>query len=607
MKNRILIAVFLLMSSVSAWAYDFQTNGLRYTITSDSTVAVTGVSSYSSQKITIPETVSYQNVTYSVTSIGDWAFEGYCDLNSISIPNSVVSIGLYAFMNCGLESLSIPSGIKSISYNAFNGCNESIYTTENGAKYLTDSENNCVVLVKAESTNITDCKINNKCKLIFDHAFRDCSNLSSIVIPTGITSIGEYVFYECENLTSVTIPDGITSIGESAFDGCSSLTSVTIPNGVSRIGDYAFDGCNSLTSISVPESITSIGEHAFRGCNDSLFFKENNAVYIGNSDNKYMVLLKAESFKIKSCNVNNNCKVIADYAFENCASLKTVTVPANIIMGSYVFYCSNNATIYCCDTVIPASWSLLWNKYSSSSIVLGCKILKVEVTNEEYGEANIEIKNGNSVTVSDGSVWCTNNTKVELTAKAEKNYHFVGWSDSVTDNPYTLTVTQDSLVIALFEAHIIVIDSAIYATCTKNGLTEGSHCSICGETIVEQTIIYALGHEFVDYVYNNDATIEADGTETAVCEHGCGETYTRVKEGTKLATVVTESAANAVNIYAYGRNIVVENAAEEIRVYDAMGRLVCRDAVHHVSTITVNGTGVYIVKVGDVVKRVVVR
>ena len=116
-----------------------------------------------------------------------------------------------------------------------------------------------------------------------------------------------------------------------------------------------------------------------------------------------------------------------------------------------------------------------------------------------------------------------------------------------------------------------------------------------------------MGHEFVDYVYNNDATIEADGTETAVCEHGCGETYTRVKEGTKLATVVTESAANAVNIYAYGRNIVVENATEEIRVYDVMGRLVFRDAARHVSTITVNGTGVYIVKVGDVVKRVVVR
>ena len=72
-------------------------------------------------------------------------------------------------------------------------------------------------------------------------------------------------------------------------------------------------------------------------------------------------------------------------------------------------------------------------------------------------------------------------------------------------------------------------------------------------------------------------------------------------------TPVTESAANAVNIYAYGRNIVVENAAEEISVYDVMGRLVCRDAAHHVSTITVNGTGVYIVKVGDVVKRVVIN
>ena len=114
--------------------------------------------------------------------------------------------------------------------------------------------------------------------------------------------------------------------------------------------------------------------------------------------------------------------------------------------------------------------------------------------------------------------------------------------------------------------------------------------------------------EFVDYVYNNDATIEADGTETAVCEHGCGETYTRVKEGTKLATVVTESAANAENIYAYGKTIVVENAAEEICVYDAMGRLVCRDAMPCVRTeMQMNNPGLYIVKVGGVAKRVMVN
>ena len=117
-----------------------------------------------------------------------------------------------------------------------------------------------------------------------------------------------------------------------------------------------------------------------------------------------------------------------------------------------------------------------------------------------------------------------------------------------------------------------------------------------------------LGHEFVNYVYNNDATTETDGTETAVCERGCGEKDTRVAEGTKLHTAISEFAASLVNIYAYGNTIIIENANDEIRVYDAMGRLICRDDVHIVSTkIRVNTSGLYIVKVGSTAKRVVVN
>ena len=155
--------------------------------------------------------------------------------------------------------------------------------------------------------------------------------------------------------------------------------------------------------------------------------------------------------------------------------------------------------------------------------------------------------------------------------------------------------------------HTEVVDTAVAATCTESGKTEGSHCSTCGETFVVQTEIPALGHNFANYIYNNDATTEADGTETAVCERGCGANDTRVKEGTKLPkdnTAVNESAVNAINIYAIGSTIVVENATEEIFVYNAMGVLVGRTET---TTITVNGAGVYIVKTGGTVKRVMVN
>ena len=97
-------------------------------------------------------------------------------------------------------------------------------------------------------------------------AFSDCSGLTSLTIPSSVTSIGEYAFYGCSGLTSLTIPSNVTSIGESAFYGCSGLTSLTIPSSVTSIGYCAFLGCSGLTSFTIPSSVTSIGWGAFCGC-----------------------------------------------------------------------------------------------------------------------------------------------------------------------------------------------------------------------------------------------------------------------------------------------------------------------------------------------------
>ena len=158
--------------------------------------------------------------------------------------------------------------------------------------------------------------------------------------------------------------------------------------------------------------------------------------------------------------------------------------------------------------------------------------------------------------------------------------------------------------------HTEVTDDAVAATCTEAGKTEGMHCSVCNAVLVAQETIPALGHEFKIYVYNNDATTEADGTETAVCERGCGTTDTRVAEGTKLPkdSTVSETTVSEVIIYTHHNVIVVENAEDDIYVYNAMGKLVCRDTIHRVrSEIKVNGSSVYIVKTGNTVKRVMIN
>ena len=97
-------------------------------------------------------------------------------------------------------------------------------------------------------------------------AFYYCSGLTSLTIPSGVTEIGYQTFYGCGGLTSLTIPSGVTSIGESAFEGCWGLPSLTIPSGVTSIDNYAFYGCSGLTSLTIPSGVTSIGKWAFRGC-----------------------------------------------------------------------------------------------------------------------------------------------------------------------------------------------------------------------------------------------------------------------------------------------------------------------------------------------------
>ena len=99
-----------------------------------------------------------------------------------------------------------------------------------------------------------------------DYAFYGCSGLTSLTLPSSVTSIGRGAFHGCWKLTSLTIPSGVTSIGYSAFRGCSGLTSLTIPSGVTSIDSEAFRGCSGLTSLTIHSGVTSIGNYAFQDC-----------------------------------------------------------------------------------------------------------------------------------------------------------------------------------------------------------------------------------------------------------------------------------------------------------------------------------------------------
>lgn len=189
------------------------------------------------------DTIGEHTVKYTLsdsTSIKTRSFSDCTSLTSISIPNSITSIGNYVFDYCsGLTSITIPDSVTSIGKDAFNACR-----------------------------SLTSATIGSGVTSIGEYAFNTCFALSSVTIQGSITSISVGTFNYCSGLTEVTIPSSVTSIGQGAFNNCTKLSSIIIPDNVTSIGDSVFYACHSLTSINIPSGTTTIGEFAFNGCSN---------------------------------------------------------------------------------------------------------------------------------------------------------------------------------------------------------------------------------------------------------------------------------------------------------------------------------------------------
>lgn len=408
MTKQVLLAICaILMAVIPMHAeYDFEQDGIFYNY-KDKVAHTVKVASCRKDKIdaVIPESVIHDQVGWEVVEIGRSAFQGCDALSSVSIPNSVTTIGYCAFQACGLVSVSLPNSVTTIDEMAFYGCTSlasvelpnSLTTIGTSAFGLCRSLTSVVIPGSVTHigsgafayTSLTFVSIPNSVTEIGGGQFRNnpfymCSMLLSIevatdnpsyvsingalynksvtrilaypagkpgeaVIPSSVTDIEMGAFGGCSVLTSVTIPNSVDIIRENAFNKCSSLTSIAIPNSVYYIFNNAFEDCSSLTSVQLPNSLRGISQSTFSGCSSL------TAIEIPSSVKSIGSGAFSGCSSLISIEIPDSVTSLGEYVFLGCSALKAVTIPNSVErIEKYVFSdCSSLTSVTCLSDYPP--------------------------------------------------------------------------------------------------------------------------------------------------------------------------------------------------------------------------------------------------------------
>ena len=301
------------------------------------------------QSVTIPESVTsigksafedcskLDSLTIkgvATSMIGASAFAGCTSLTSLSLVGSFQTIGDFAFADCGMTSLTIDATITSIEKYAFSSSSlTSLSLTGNVQKIGDYAFANC--------TSLTSLSLTGNVQKIGDYAFSSCSSLNTVTFPKSPTSIGSHAFDSCTSLNPIEIPGTVTEIGDCAFYNCDGLISATIEEGVQSTGADMFYGCDYLATVKLPESLTTIADGSFAFCSNLNHVKIPASVtYIGNS-------AFSNCTSLSEITLRDGVKTIGANAFFSCQALTSITLPDSVTdIGKNAFwYCSQLESI----------------------------------------------------------------------------------------------------------------------------------------------------------------------------------------------------------------------------------------------------------------------
>ena len=421
-KITLLFLFFGSIGMMNGYAQSIKVDNLRYSINKDGTSVTFDGYAYSlpnPSSLTIPASIIYNELSYTVTGIANNVFWGVSELTSLTLPASLTTIGEYAFWNCcGLTSITIPSSVISIGKQAFTSENsrlEEIIVASGNQVY--DSRNNCNAIIETNTNKLVlGCKntiIPNSVISIGENAFYGCEGLVSITIPNSVSNIGNSAFFGCTNLSSIFIPQSITSIGTRGLSNCSKLEQIVvapnntiydsrdncnaiinsttneliagcmntiIPSSVTSIGENAFFRCSGLTSVDIPNSVTNIGHHAFTSCGLTSVSIPNSVTSLNDG---VFSMCSNLSYVI----IPNSVSSIGYQAFYYCNSLTSIAIPHTVnSIGGYAFFnCSNLSSVFILNET-PPSFGTDWFEYWNRKIYVPYESLDLYKAKEIYSD-----------------------------------------------------------------------------------------------------------------------------------------------------------------------------------------------------------------------------
>lgn len=566
----VVLVLILAVSAIPLGAFTFDASASTSGTTGDCTWSISGTTLTISGNGAMDDYTFgsapwyYNNITRvviksGVTNIGECAFEG-SDIKTVTIPNTVISIGDSAFNNChSFTNVTIPNSVTTIGDEAFFACDLLTNIT------IPDSVIDIGYSAFSCCSSLKSISIPNSVKSIKDSTFSCCDGLTNVYISNGVTSIGIWAFSGCTSLTTLDFPDSVESIDTWAFQDCSNLTTVSFGEGINTINPTAFENCTKLKNITIPEKELTIGENAFLNTayyNDDSNW-ENDVLYIG----KHLIEARetiSGDYSVKDDTIN-----IAVDAFRDCINLNFVTLPDNVMnigsgafynctaltdiaisekvktIGGYAFqFCTSLTEIYIPESVTSIEQQLFYGCSSLKSIVIPDSVTSIGDSAFIDCTSLTTVMIGDCVTTIGRQAFlnCTNlkSITVPVSVASIGKYAFID-CNNLTDVWYkgdvadrdniTIDTCNDELLNASWHYNSCpvgaphtesenVVENLVEATCTENGsCDEVVYCYVCDEELSRETIVLEIdidNHINTELVYR-----EATCTESEISYEYC--------------------------------------------------------------------------------------